>query len=128
MPDDDKQQPDEEFLAMLREMLSNQSGMDPQQLANAAGLPNDPEQIAQLIPQLQGALQTSGDGINWGLALDQAKARAVLEPTTGADGSMESLEQAFNVAALWLGEATGISELTASPRLVSRTEWIEATM
>src|SRR5690554_1725576 len=128
MPDDDKREPDEEFLAMLREMLSNQSGVDPQQLANAAGLPNDPEQIAQLIRQLQSALQNSGDGINWGLALDQAKARAAQEPAASADAGAESLEQALNIAALWLGEATSISELTASPKLLSRTEWIEATM
>jgi putative hydrolase len=128
MPDDDKQEPDEEFLAMLREMLSNQSGVDPQQLASAAGLPNDPEQIAQLIRQLQSALQNSGDGINWSLALDQAKARAATEPIESAPESREALEQAYNIAGLWLSEATSISGLTATPSLLSRTEWIEATM
>lgn len=128
MPDDDKQEPDEDFLAMLREMLSNQSGVDPQQLASAAGLPNDPEQIAQLIRQLQSALQNSGDGINWGLALDQAKARAATEPVESAPENREGLEQAYNIAGLWLSEATAISELTATPSLLSRTEWIEATM
>src|SRR5690554_1329004 len=128
MPDDDKQEPDEDFLAMLREMLSSQSGVDPQQLANAAGLPNAPEQIAQLIRQLQSALQNSGDGINWGLALDQAKARAAMEPTESAPDNREALEQAYNIAGLWLSEATSISELTATPRLLTRTEWIEATM
>lgn len=128
MPDDDKQEPDEDFLAMLREMLSNQSGLDPQQLASAAGLPNDPEQIAQLIRQLQSALRSSGDGINWGLALDQAKARAASVPTESAPDNRESLEQAYKIAGLWLSEATSISELTATPRLLTRTEWIEATM
>jgi len=128
MPDDDKQEPDEDFLAMLREMLSSQSGVDPQQLANAAGLPNDPEQIAQLIRQLQSALQNSGDGINWGLALDQAKARAAMERAESAPENREALEQAFNIAGLWLSEATSISEHTATPRLLTRTEWIEATM
>src|SRR5690554_6131912 len=128
MPDDDKQEPDQDFLAILREMLSNQSGLDPEQLAGAAGLPNDPEQIAQLIRQLQSALQNSGDGINWGLALDQAKARAAMEPTESAPDNREALEQAYNIAGLWLSEATSISELTATPRLLTRTEWIEATM
>jgi hypothetical protein len=112
---------------MLREMLSSQSGLDPQQLASAAGLPNDPELIAQLIRQLQSALQSSGDGINWGLALEQAKARAALEPAAVA-GDRAQLEQAFNVAALWLSEATSISELTATPQLLTRAEWVEATM
>jgi putative hydrolase len=128
MPDDDKQEPDEEFLAMLREMLSNQSGVDPQQLASAAGLPNDPEKNAQMIRQLQSALQNSGDGINCGLALDQAKARAATEPIESTPENREALEQAYNIAGLWLSEATSISELTATPSLLSRTEWIEATM
>lgn len=127
MPDDDKQEPDEDFLAMLREMLSSQSGLDPQQLASAAGLPNDPELIAQLIKQLQSAMQSSGDGINWGLALEQAKARAAMEPAVATDDRAQ-LEQAFKIAALWLGEATSISELTATPRLLSRAQWVEATM
>ena len=113
---------------MLREMLSGQSGVDPQQLASAAGLPNDPELIAQLIRQLQSAMQNSGDGINWGLALEQAKARAALEPAPISDDSREKLEQAFHIAALWLSEATSISELTATPKLLTRTQWVEATM
>jgi putative hydrolase len=39
----------------------------------------------------------------------------------------ESLDAAFVVAALWLSEATSISELTATPKLLTRTEWAEAT-
>jgi putative hydrolase len=128
MPDDENQEPDEDFLAMLREMLSGQSGVDPQQLASAAGLPNDPELIAQLIRQLQSALQNSGDGINWGLALEQAKARTTQDPAAIAGDSSQKLDQAFHIAALWLSEATSISELTATPKLLTRTQWVEATM
>jgi putative hydrolase len=128
MPDDEKKEPDDDFLAMLREMLSGGSGVDPQQLASAAGLPNDPELIAQLIRQLQSALQNSGDGINWGLALEQAKTRAAAESAPASAELRDRLEQAFHVAALWLGEATSISELTATPKMLTRAEWVEATM
>lgn len=128
MPDDERNEPEDEFRDMLRELLSGQSEIDPQKLASAAGLPNDPEMIAQLIRQLQSALQSSEEGINWGLALEQARslARVDLEETTPA--KRDELDQAVNVAALWLTEATSISELTTTPKLMSRTEWITATM
>ena len=73
MPDDSDKEPEDEFRDMLREFLSGNSQIDPSQLAGAAGLPNDPEMIAQLITQLQSALQNSTDGINWDLALQQGK-------------------------------------------------------
>jgi len=127
MPDDDKREPEDDFLAMLREMLSNQSGIDPQQLASAAGLPNDPELIAQLMRQLQSALQNSSDGINWDLALQHARSRTAIDMVPITEEQRESLDAAFGVAALWLSEATSISELTATPKLLTRTEWAEAT-
>ncbi|MCU1524024.1 MAG: hypothetical protein JWO18_918, partial [Microbacteriaceae bacterium] len=94
----------------------------------AAGLPNDPEMIKNLIGQLQSALQSSGDGVNWGLALEQARALASKDVVATTPAERSALEQAFHVAALWLDEATYISELTSTPRLMSRTEWITATM
>ena len=128
MPEDSAQDPEDEFREMLSQFLSGNGEIDPARLASAAGLPNDPEMIRNLIGQLQSAMQSSGDGINWGLALDQAKALASKDarPTTPAERS--SLEQAFHVAALWLDEATYVSELISTPRLLSRTEWITATM
>jgi putative hydrolase len=128
MPDESDKEPEDEFRDMLREFLSGNSQIDPSQLAGAAGLPNDPEMIAQLITQLQSALQNSKDGINWDLAVQQGKAFAARssQPTTPAERS--SLDQAIGVAALWLSEATYISDLTVSPRLFSRSEWVTATM
>lgn len=128
MPEEPRQEPDDEFRDMLRELLSGNSDINPAQLAQAAGLPNDPEMIAQLMSQLQSAMQSSGDGVNWDVALQQATAIAsgTSQPTTPAD--REAVEQAFGIAALWLSEATWISELTAPPRLMSRIEWTNATM
>ena len=113
---------------MLREFLAGNGEIDPARLASAAGLPNDPELVAQLISQLQSALQSSEDGVNWGLALDQATGLASRSSVVSLPAERSQLEQAFHVASLWLAEATSITELTATPRLVSRTEWVTTTM
>ena len=113
---------------MLRAFLAGDTDMDPSKLASAAGLPNDPELVAQLIAQLQHAMQSSGDGINWGLALEQAKNIASRTTVVSLPAERSQIEQAFHVASLWLAEATEISELTVEPRLMSRTEWVTATM
>jgi putative hydrolase len=129
MPEDSREEPpEEEFREMLRAFLSGNTDMDPSKLASAAGLPNDPELVAQLIAQLQNALQSSGEGINWGLALEQAKNLAQRTTVVSLPAERSQLEQAFHVASLWLAEATEISELTVEPRLMSRTEWVTATM
>ena len=122
------QEPEDEFRDMLRDFLSGNSEIDPNKLASAAGLPNDPALVAQLMGKLQEALQSSGDGINWDLALEQAKAVANRERQPSLPAERSALEQAFHVAALWLDEATFISELTVTPRLISRTEWVTTTM
>ncbi|WP_150308320.1 zinc-dependent metalloprotease [Planctomonas psychrotolerans] len=128
MADDQQPNPEDEFRDMLREFLSGNSGLDPAQLAGAAGLPADPEVVRQLMMQLQSALQSSGDGINWGVATDQAKALANRTAESISDAARSELTAAFGVAGLWLGEVTYVSELTAAPKLMSRGEWITATM
>lgn len=120
--------PEDEIRDMLRDFLSGNSDIDPAKLAGAAGLGNDPALVAQLMGQLQNALQSSGDGINWDLSLKQAKTVAGKERVPSLPAERSTLEQAFNVAALWLNEATFVSELSSPPKLISRTEWVTATM
>jgi len=121
-------EPDDELRDMLREFLSGNGDIDPAKLAGAAGLPNDPEMVAQLITQLQNALKSSSDGVNWGLALEQATGLAQRSTVVSLPAERSQLEQAFHVASLWLAEATQITELTSAPRLISRTEWVTETM
>jgi len=128
MPEDPREEPEEEFREMLRQFLAGNSDFDPSQLANVAGLPNDPALIAQLMSQLQSALDSSGDGINWSLSLDQASKIAKGSSVVSLPAERSQLEQALHVASLWLAETTDISELTIAPRLMSRTEWVAATM
>ncbi len=128
MDDEPRDTPEDDFREMLREFLSGNGELDPAKLASAAGLPNDPELVSQLISQLQSALQSSEEGVNWGLALDQATALAGRSSVVSLPAERSQLEQAFHVASLWLAESTDISELTVAPRLISRTEWVTATM
>lgn len=128
MADDSQRDPGDELRDMLRELLSGNGEIDPQRLAGAAGLPDDPALIAQMISQLQGALRHSGSGVNWDVALDQARAIAASTSTKVAQTERDALQQVLSVAALWLGEVTSIAELTASPHILSREEWVEATI
>lgn len=127
-PDDGRNHPEDEFRDMLRDFLAGNTSIDPAQLAGAAGLPNDPEMVAQLIAQLQSALANSGDGVNWGLALEQARGIAGRTTVVSLPAERSQLEQALHVASLWLDEVTEISPLTTEPRLISRQEWVTATM
>lgn len=127
-PGRDRDEPGDDFRELLREFLAGNTDLDPSRLASAAGLPGDPEMVSRLIAQLQQALQHSGDGIDWGLAGEQADQLAGRSSVPSTAEERASLEQALHLAALWLDEATGITELTATPRLMSRTEWARATM
>jgi putative hydrolase len=129
MADDPREEPsEEEFRDMLRDFLAGNTDMDPARLASAAGLPNDPELVQRLIGQLQQALQNSSDGINWGLALEQAKGLAARSAVPATPAEQSALEQALHVAALWLDEATDIAALTVEPVLLTRAGWTEATI
>lgn len=127
-PEERPEDPEEEFRDMLRDFLAGNTDIDPAKLAGAAGLPNDPELVAQLIAQLQSALSNSTEGINWGLALEQAKGLAARSTVVTLPAERAELDQAFHVASLWLDEVTFISELTVPPKLMSRQEWVTATI
>jgi putative hydrolase len=117
-----------EFRDILRDFLVGNTDLDPAKLASAAGLPADPELVQRLIGQLQQALQNTGDGINWGLATEQARTLAGRSAVPATPAERSALEQALHVAALWLDEATSISSLTTEPVLLTRAGWAEATM
>ena len=128
MPEESRQDPEDEFRDMLREFLAGNGDLDPSKLAGAAGLPSDPALVAQLIAQLQNALASSDDGVNWDLALEQAKGLASRSTVVTLPAERSQLEQALHVAALWLDEATSIPGPATTPRLVSRQEWVTGTM
>jgi putative hydrolase len=124
----DPREPDDEFLGMLQEFLKGNSDLDPAKLASAAGLPNDPAAVQQLMQQLQNAMQTSGEGINWTVASQQAKELSAKTSVPVTAEQRFELDAALRVASLWLDEASTISSFGLAPRYLSRTEWTTATM
>jgi putative hydrolase len=129
VPDESDKNPEDEFRDMLRQFLAGNAGIDPSQLAGAAGLPGDPASVNAMISQLRNALQGAGDGkINWQAATDQAVTIATNDAVPATVEQRAALDQAFLVAALWLDDVTGISELTSVPRLLTRAEWARATL
>jgi putative hydrolase len=128
MTDDNNPTPEDEFRDMLRDILAGKEGVDASQLAGAAGLPNDPESLARLMSQLQAAMNAGGDSINWAQATEQAKVIAgdAMQLVTAIQRA--EIDQAFHIATLWLADVTEISEVSQTPRLMTRREWIDATM
>jgi putative hydrolase len=120
--------PEEEFRDMLRELLSGQGGIDPSQLAGAAGLPNDPASLAAIFSQLQQAMNQQGDGIDWNVAVRQGEQRAASTQRQVADEERARLDQAMQVAALWLDEAVDVTALPSPPELLTRRAWVTHTM
>ena len=108
--------PEDEFRDMLRELLSGSGGIDPSKLAGAAGLPNDPASLAALIGQLQQAMNRSGDGIDWSVALRQGEERAASGQRQLTAEERARLDQALHVASLWLDEVVDFSALPDDPR------------
>ncbi|PWC08639.1 hypothetical protein DF223_03500 [Mycetocola zhujimingii] len=114
---------------MLRDFLSGKGGVDPSQLAGAAGLPADPASIQAMLAQLQNAMRGASDGgINWQVATDQAVKIATASAVPTSPEQRAQLDQAFHIAALWLDDVTQITELTNVPGLMTRGEWVRATM
>ena len=130
MSDENERSPEDDFRDMIRDILSGKEGVDASQLAAAAGLPNDPASMANIMRQFQAAMNASnsGEGINWNMAMEQAKSLALstVKPVTAIQRA--EIDQAFHIANLWLAEATSISELSSTPALITRLEWIEQTM
>ena len=122
----------QDFEAFMREFLEKGSdGMDLEKLAKAAGLPNDPAQIAAMLSQLRGALNQmtpEGGGVNFKLAADQARTLAANGSKAITEDLRKELAGALSIATLWLNQATSIAELTSEPKLLSRELWVQDAM
>ena len=118
----------EALAAFLRELLSQQNGMDPEQLAAAAGLANDPKALAEMMRQLQNSLSESSKdvvgGVNWKLAIEQARQFAAEGSFAVSDAERTAIANATSFAELWLDEATTLPQLTTTPKLVTRELWV----
>nr|WP_228484786.1 zinc-dependent metalloprotease [Microbacterium cremeum] len=139
MPDDatggdeygDGRSPEEEFQELIRQLFGGGTGgdLDAEQLSRLSGMNIDPAMMQAVMRQLQGAF-AGGDegGISWEMATRQALHIANQDGLGVTSGQRTDLDQAFALAALWLSEATTISELAAPPQVITRGTWVEATL
>ncbi len=126
--DDTPKDPLSEMLERL--MGGNMQGIDPQEIAKAAGLPNDPQAMAMMMQQVQAMFAARSEGpVNWSLARDQARRAAA----TGGDPSVSStakreVDDALRLAEMWLDPVTDFPSTALLGKAWSRAEWVEATM
>lgn len=131
MADEDRS-PEEEFQELMRRLLGGEGGQfDPEQLARLSGMNIDPAMMATVMQHLQNAFVQGGDeaaGISWESTRRQALHIANQSGLGITDGQKTDLAQAFQLAGLWLGDATTISELSEPPRTITRGQWVEETL
>ena len=114
----------------MRQLLGGGAGnIDPAQLERLTSMGIDPAMLQTVMSHLQGAFAGGGDdGVSWELAERQALHIANQDGLGVTQGQRVELDQAFALAALWLGEATTIAGLTAPPTPMTRGGWVEATL
>ena len=115
----------EDFEALLRKFLSGEP-LDPQELAKAAGLPQDPAALQNLLAKLTSAISPGGqeEGINWQLVESQAKTIAKQSAKKVPESVGTAIDQAVATGSLWLDEVTEVASLTTEPKLLSRELWV----
>ena len=106
------------------------SGLDPEAMSQAAGLPADRNQLMMMIGQMQQMLASGGgDPVNWRLAHDLARqtAHAGGDPSVSA-AEAERVRSALSVADLWLDTATELGPAGGRQEAWSRADWVERTL
>ncbi len=125
MPGDDT--PEDDFEELLRRMLGGGGQIDPAQFERMTGMPLDPAMMAMVQQQLRGAMTADG-AIPWSVAEQQALQLARSGGLSVTDGDRVDLDGALTLANLWLSEATVISDLAQTPRIMTRAEWVSASL
>lgn len=129
MADDEDRGPEEDFQELLRQLLGGAAGeIDPEQLAQLSGLGIDPAMMQTVMRHLQDAARNGDGGVDWELTKRQALHIANQGDLAVSGTQRGDLDHAFALAALWLGEATTISDLAAPPQALTRGAWVEKTL
>ncbi|WP_217131880.1 zinc-dependent metalloprotease [Leucobacter chinensis] len=127
---DNEFDPARDIEEILRGMLSGQNfdgfGIDPSELAKAAGLPIDQAALQQMLGALQHAMtpQAMSGETDWSLA----RKTAIDVASKDGNPSTRSLQSAFSTASLWLDSATTMGASADAPRELQRIEWVQQTL
>lgn len=114
----------EELEKLLRQMLGD-SGTEAD-ISRIAGLWQNPSSLGQMFTQFQSMFSGSDEPVNWKLASGQAEELAKKDQQS-AEAVAKELQPAFEMAQLWLQEATEFST-SAELKVLSRTAWVQDAM
>jgi putative hydrolase len=113
----------EELEKLLRRMFESGS-LNPEELSKVAGAGFDPKVLSQLFGQVQ-AMMTDSDGpVNWELASKTAIDLAKQTQSQPSQALIAEIQNAFEIAQLWLGEQTEFTNSQPVKQL-SRTLWVQ---
>ncbi|WP_061960816.1 zinc-dependent metalloprotease [Demequina flava] len=128
------------WMRLLRELFGDDAeaameelermGMDPNALAQASGMLDNPGMMDHVLGQIRSLVnQSQGEDVNWTLAHDVARGVAAQggDPTVTATVSQKH-RAAISQAQLWLDATTDFNPTGRDPKVWSRAEWIEATL
>ena len=113
----------EDFERLMRQFMES-GKFDPAELAKVAGLPIDPAQISAILSSLTQAVVQNDSSVNWQMAGTQATAIASQGEIQLNAQEQKSLEDAFQISQLWLGEATDLT-CSTKPKLYTRGTWVQ---
>ncbi len=131
-PSNGDDEPRDPLAEMLKNLMGGQGmgNIDPAELAKAAGLPNDPNLLAQMFSQVQAMMSASSEGpVNWQLAHENARRVAAegSDPSVTAQQTRD-VDEALRLAELWLDPVTVLPATGLIGRAWSRAEWVEETL
>ncbi|MFM7030670.1 MAG: zinc-dependent metalloprotease [Micrococcales bacterium] len=119
-----------EFQAFMKKYLEDPDSFETAELAKAAGIPTNPEQLQQLFDMISTSIGRTGEseGVDWSVALNQAKTIARQHNQAVSELARSEWLDSLNIANLWLDQATEVATVTADPKFLTRDLWVEDAM
>lgn len=91
--------------------------------------PNDPQQMARFLSQLQQMLSAPGSGpVNWDLAKQVASSQIATDDPAPDPADRAALTESLHLADLWLDPITTLPTGIRSTKSWTRSEWLESTL
>ena len=122
-----EEQPNREELERLIRKMMESGQLDPEDLAKIAGFSADPSMLSDLFGQVSAMTGVAGEPVNWKLALDQALELSKKTEKPANSVLEAELENAFDMARLWLSEATEFTNPNP-PKKLTRSMWAQEAM
>jgi putative hydrolase len=119
--------PDPNELERLIRQLIESGQIDPKALEQVAGLMNNPELVTQLFSNMQTMFSSGSESVNWELALGQGVTLASAGEAAAPESLNQEIPKAYDIAALWLREATDFAT-TEPTKQLSRSMWVKDAM